>query len=95
MLMATKISKPNNSGEVLKVMQSYAAKKGFNVTKATLEYLAEDCYLHFESRGWPGIKYWPPVAQRWLLNYVHSFGKEIKPKPKKKTGPTVRERLLG
>jgi hypothetical protein len=92
--MATKISKPSNSNEVLKVMQSYAAKKGFNITKATLEYLAEDLYLREEVKGWANVKYWPPLAMRYILNYVHSYGKEIKPKPKKKTGPTLRERLL-
>jgi hypothetical protein len=88
-------ARPNNSSEVLNVMQSYADKKGFNITHATLEYLAEDLYLREEIRSWAGVKYWPPLAMRRVLNYVHDYGKEIKPKPKKKTGPTLRERLLG
>jgi len=92
--MAQKISKPDNSDEVLDVMRSYNKKKGFGLSEKKLEYLAEDCFLQHTGQGWAGSRYWPALAMRRVLNYVHEYGKHIKSKPKyKDSRPTLKERL--
>lgn len=92
-------NKPDNVDEILEVMREYNSKKGFNLSDATLSYLAEDCWLQLESRKWAGIKWWPAAAKRWVLNNVTKWGSQVKQQgPKqdklKKNGPSVREQLL-
>lgn len=98
-----KISKPDNEDEVLKVMQDYCIKKKFNISFSQLQYLASDCYLYFESRGWAGVKYWPAVAMRWVLNNTKDkkftsakevFKKYIPNSLKESKGKTVRDTIL-
>lgn len=97
-----KISKPNSDEEVLEVMEKYCRDKGYTFSDAQLKYLAESCYLLYESRGWEGVKYWPAVAMKWVLTNVHSQQKgkydvrgtasykgEMKPK-----GKSVRDKIL-
>ena len=67
-----KNSKPNSDTEVLEVMQKYCQSKGYTFSDGQLEYMAEGCYLLYESRGWCGIKYWPAVAMKWVLTNVNS-----------------------
>lgn len=83
-------SKPKNSDEVYQTMKDYCQTKQYNFSESYLRYMAEDCYLFFESKGWNSCKYWPPLAMRWVLR---NTDKQIK-KPKLVDGHTVRERLL-
>lgn len=94
-------SKPNSADDVFDVMKQYSEKKRLIFTDSKLRYLAEDCYLYFESRGWAGIKYWPAVAMKWVLNNLERSYK-AKPdkqyiksnyKPKQK-GQSVRDKIL-
>lgn len=91
-----KISKPQSDNEVFDVMQQYVKDKGFCFTVSKIKYLAEDCFLHFESKGWVGIAYWPAVAKRWVLNNLTKFGTQpVKPyKPKQPKGKSVRDTIL-
>lgn len=67
-----KNSKPNSDTEVLEVMQKYCQRKGYTFSDGQLKYMAEGCYLLYESRGWEGVKYWPAVAMKWVLTNVYS-----------------------
>jgi len=88
-----KNNKPQSDNEVLEVMQEYCQKKGYKFTDSKIRYLAEDCFLYWESRGWKGITYWPPLAMRWVLT---NLDKQIKPsyKPKPQKGKSVRDTIL-
>ena len=90
-----KNSKPNSEEEVFEVMKDYSEKKGFSFTDSKLRYLAENCYLYFESRCWEGVKYWPPLAMKWVLNEKGKFNKKVstykKPKPQ---GKSVRDKIM-
>lgn len=91
-------NKPDNADEILEVMKEYNIKRGFNLSESCLSYLAEDMFLHFEGKGWVGVKYYPAIAMKWILNHVTKFGTKIKqidkPKQEPKQGPSVREQLL-
>ena len=89
-------SKPNSEEEVYECMKQYCVKKQYRYADSKLKYLAEDCYLFWESRGWKDCKFWPALAMRWVLNDL-SKCKEPAPKPKPKPDPnhkTVRDIIL-
>ena len=90
-----KANKPNSDEEVFVVMQEYCKKKGYSFSDTQLRFMAENCYLLYESKGWYGVKYWPPLAMKWVLNERGKFDKKIvsskKPKPR---GQSVRDKLL-
>jgi len=90
-----KINRPNSDKDVLREMRKYCQDKGYTFSNTQLNFMAEDCYLFFESRGWKGIKYWPAVAMRWVLT---NLDKQIKKKtdysPRHSGGKTVREKIL-
>ena len=67
-----KVNKPQSDTEVFNVMKSYCKDKGYTFGDGQLKYMAESCYLLYESRGWVGIKYWPAVAMKWVLTNVNS-----------------------
>ena len=97
-----KLSKPNSDTEVLEVMQKYCQRKGYTFSDARLKYLAEGCYLLYESRGWCGIKYWPAVAMKWVLTNVNSQqkgkydvrGTELYKGKMERKGKSVRDIIL-
>ena len=72
-----KVSRPESVDEVFSVMKEYCQKKGYLFSDARLKFLAENCYLLYESKGWYGVKYWPPLAMKWVLNEVGKFGKKV------------------
>lgn len=67
-----KINKPQSDMEVFEVMKEYCKKKGYKFSNTQLSYMAESCYLLYESRGWKNVTYWPAVAMKWVLTNVHS-----------------------
>ena len=71
--MAKAVSKPESENEVYEVMKSYCQKKNFYFSEEHLQYLAEECYLFYESKRWKDTAYWPPLAMRWVL--THRFNK--------------------
>ena len=91
----SKNSKPNSEEEVFAVMKDYSEKKGYSFTDTQLRFMAENCYLLYESKEWYGIKYWPPLAMKWLLNERGTFNKKVstykKPKPQ---GKSVRDKIM-
>ena len=98
-----KTNKPNSDTEVLEVMKGYCQDKGYVFSDTQLDYMAQSCYLYFESRGWVGIKYWPAVAKRWCLNNLErsyetrKFDKQYKYSYKSKPklqGRSVRDKIL-
>ena len=97
-----KNSKPNSDTEVLEVMQKYCQSKGYTFSDGQLKYMAEGCYLLYESRMWAGIKYWPAVAMKWVLTNVNSQQKgkydvrgteSYKGKMERK-GKSIREKIM-
>ena len=90
-----KVSKPESDKDVFLVMKDYCKKKGYLFSDAQLRFIAENCFLSYESKGWCGTKYWPPLAMKWLLNERGKFNKQTprykKPKPK---GKSVRDTIL-
>ena len=95
--------KPNSEEAVFIIMQEYSTKKGYSFSDTQLRFMAENCYLYFESRGWGGIKYWPAVAMKWCLNEKGSYAKRNEGKYDKKTitykkpkphGQSIRDRIL-
>lgn len=91
----TKANKPNSEEEVFSVMKVYCQKKGYSFSDTQLKFFAENCYLLYESKGWCGVKYWPPLAMKWILNEKSKFNKGAisykKPKPR---GKSVRDILM-
>ena len=94
--------KPHSEEEVFSVMKDYCQKKKYLFSDAQLRFLAESCYLLYESRGWCGIKYWPAVAMKWVLTNVNSQQKgkydvrgteSYKGKMERK-GKSIREKIM-
>ena len=89
------MSKPESEKEVFDVMKKYCQKKGYYFSDEQLEYMAEDCYLFYESRKWQNTKYWPPLAMRWVLV---NKNKQSQNKPKlnipQPKGKSVRDIIL-
>ena len=86
-------SKPESSEEVFEVMKDYSIKKGYSFTDKQLRFMAENCFLLYESKGWHGVKYWPPLAMKWCLNNLDKQPKQsyMKPKPQ---GKSVRNKIM-
>lgn len=91
-----KVSKPNTEDEVYQVMQKYCNDKGYFFSDTKLRYMAGQCYLTHESKGWAGVKYWPPLAYKWVINAHTKFGEQTPKvvKPKISKGKSVREQIL-
>lgn len=94
--------KPNSDTEVLEVMQKYCIDKGYNFSDTQLDYMAQSCYLYFESKGWKGVTYWPAVCMRWVLNNLRRSyetrepGKQHRVKHNyKPKGKSVRDIIMG
>lgn len=88
-----KVNKPESDVEVFEVMKDYCRKKGYTFSNTQLDYMAQSCFLYFESRGWVSIKYWPAVAMKWVLNNLDKQYKgTYKPKPQK--GKSVRNKIM-
>lgn len=91
----SKNNKPNSDEEVFVVMQDYCKKKGYLFSDAQLRFMAENCYLLYESKGWCGVKYWPPLAMKWVLNEMGKFSKKApKYKKSKPSGKSVRDKIM-
>jgi len=89
-----KVDKPNSDIEVLEIMQEYCKKKGYSFSDTQLYYMAQSCFFCYESKGWKGIYYWPPLAMRWILNNLDKQCKNTyKPKPRLKS-KSVRQKIL-
>lgn len=89
-----KPNKPNSDTEVLEVMKSYCKDKGYTFSDRQLDYLAQSCFLCYESKGWKGTTYWPPLAMRWVLNNLDKqYKNTYKPKPEYK-GKSVRDKIM-
>ena len=98
-----KFDKPENSETVFTVMVDYCKTKQFNLPDAEIRFMAEDCFLFFESKGWKDTKYWPALAMRWCLtsmNKIKSKGPGVpykarnESKPIHTVGKTVRQTIL-
>jgi len=88
-------SKPKNSDAVYRTMRDYCSTKQFNLSDSELKIMAESCFLFFESKGWKGTTYWPPLAKRWVLMNKKS-SPIVKPVPTQPPckGESVRDRIL-
>jgi len=86
-------NKPESVKEVTEVMRDYCNSKQFNISDFNLSYMAEEFVLTFEARGWAGIKYWPALAKKWVLNNSYKYTKS-KPKPSEQQKNTTRDKLL-
>ena len=75
-------------------MKAYCQKKNFYFSEEHLRFLAEECYLFYESKKWKDTAYWPPLVMRWVL--THRFHKtKDKPKPQQQSkGKSVRDIIL-
>ena len=90
-----KPSKPHSEEEVFEVMREYSQKKGYSFTDIQLRFMAENCYLLYESKEWCGVKYWPPLAMKWLLNERGKFDKKTTSYKKPITkGKSVRDKIM-
>ncbi len=94
-----KANKPESEEEVFSVMKEYCQKKGYLFSDTQLRFMAENCYLLYESKGWCNIKYWPPLAMKWVLNERGKFGgkpdkKAVSYKKPKPDGKSVRDILM-
>jgi len=91
----SKPSKPHSEEDVFDVMKDYSQKKGYSFTDTQLRFMAENCYLLYESKDWYGIKYWPPLAMKWVLNERGKFNSKPtsykKPKP---CGKSIRDKVM-
>ena len=87
-------NKPDNSEQVYDVMKEYCNTKQYTFTDAYVRYMAEECFLTHESRGWKGCRYWPPLAMRWVLNNKSKQITKSPTKEKPEQGETIRDRLL-
>lgn len=86
-------SKPNSEEEIFVVMKDYSTKKEYSFTDIQLRFMAENCFLHFESRGWTGIKYWPAVAMKWCLNNLDKQPK-VSYKSKQPKGKSIKKIIM-
>lgn len=100
--MMAKTNKPNSDADVLTVMKDYCEKKGYKFSNAQLDYMAQDCYFYYESKGWKNISYWPAVAMRWVLTNLKdqqiakqscSYAPKQNYRPKQK-GQSVRDKIM-
>lgn len=97
-----KANKPNSDQDVLEVMEKYCEKKGYKFSNTQLNYMAESCYLLYESRGWKGVTYWPAIAMKWVLTNVHSQqagkidvrGQKPYKGTMKREGKSVRDKIM-
>ena len=90
-----KPSKPHSEEEVFAVMKDYSEKKGYSFTDTQLRFFAENCYLLYESKEWCGVKYWPPLAMKWLLNERGKFNKGVSTYRKPKSqGKSMRDKIM-
>ena len=87
-----KVSKPESDADVLIVMQKYCQDKGYTFSDAQLDYMAQSCFFCYESKGWKGTTYWPPLAMRWVLNNLDKQYKQSY--IKKDKGKTVRQQIM-
>jgi len=87
-----KVNKPQSEEDVFEVMKEYSKKKGYSFSNTQLDYMAQNCYLYFESKGWKGIAYWPAVAMRWVLNNLDKQYK-VSHKPKFQ-GKSVKDKII-
>ena len=88
------MTKPKSDKEVFDVMKSYCQDKGYNFSDTQLDFMAQSCFFCYESKGWKGISYWPPLAMRWVLNNLDKqYKNKYKPKPKLQ-GKSVRNKIL-
>jgi len=88
---------PDDSHMVLTVMRKYVSEKGWYYSDTDMELLAEACFLHFDSLGWKGIKFWPSVVKKWVVNDMKygkrsSFSKPA-PSPAKPDNETLKQRI--
>lgn len=87
--------KPDSVDDVFREMKKYCQKKNFNISDSRLKYMAENCYLSYEGKGWIGCKYWPAWVMKWVLNEATKFGKgAIVSKPKAPKGKSVKDLIL-
>ena len=89
----TKKHIPNSAEEVFAVMKDYSEKKGYSFTDTQLRFIAENCFLSYESKEWCGTKYWPPLVMKWLLNERGKFNKGVSTY-KKPQGKSVRDKIM-
>lgn len=90
-----KPNKPNSEEEVFEVMKDYCQKKGYSFSDTQLRFFAENCYLLYESKGWCGTTYWPPLAMKWILNERGKFNKGASSyKTSKPKGKSIRDMIL-
>ena len=91
-----KSNRPKSVDEVFSVMKDYCQKKKYLFSDVQLRFLAENCFLYFESRGWANIKYWPSLAMRWILNEKGKFNKQTTNynKPKADKSKSVRDKIM-
>ena len=83
-------------------MRAYCQKKGYVFSDGQLKYMAESCYLLFESHGWKGVTYWPAVAMKWVLTNVNTpqkgkygvRGAESYNGKMEREGKSVREKIM-
>lgn len=78
--MAKPIPPPDDSRMVLSVMRKYVSEKGWYFTDQELDLMAEVCFLHFDALGWKGIKFWPSVVKKWVVNEM-KYNRKQTPKP--------------
>jgi len=84
---------PDESIQVYNVMVEYATKRGWSISTSKLKNLAEGCFLYYMARGWCNAKYWPALAMKWVLDYYSKLPKDS-PRKQKRSGPSLRDRLL-
>ena len=91
-------SKPKSSEDVYNEMNSYCKTKQFSYSDSEIRFMAEDCFLCFEGRGWNGVKYWPAIAKRWVLNNRRkpktSSTWPVQGTQKESKGKTMRQKIL-
>lgn len=97
--MAKPFSPPKSSEQVRNVMEKYATSKGWAVSQNSLDLWSEDFYLLWESKQWEGLKYWPALAMKKVLNCVKGYSNiqnntsREQPTKSKSSGPTLKERM--
>ena len=88
-------SRPKNSDAVYRTMRDYCSTKQFNLSDSELKVMAELCFLFYESKGWKGTTYWPPLAMRWvLMNKKSNPAVKHIPSQSPCKGESVRDRIL-
>ena len=88
----TKLNKPESDTEVFSVMEKYCKDKGYTFSDTRLDYMAQSCFFCYESKGWKGTTYWPPLAMRWVLNNLDKQQSSYY-KPKLQ-GRSIRQKIM-